>query len=447
MDAMTDLLSRPILRVRPPEPPPLRTGWSVAAVGTAAIALGGLLLCEGASAAGWFAADVGSFRQAMSVGALAWLLGNGAGLTGALPIGVVPLGLALLCALALYRLGRWTGLTCRVRSPQELGSAVAAMAVTYGAIGSVTALLSHFDGVYAPPVRTAVAFVALAVVFGGGGLLRGSGLASAPLAALPEELRAAFVGGLGGVLVMIAFSSLAFLLSLGYHFSTASTLAQGLHGGIVGGAILGVVNASLVPNAVLYAGAFLAGPGFTLGSGTSVSPGGIRLGLMPDLPVLAAMPTSSDSRWLAVLILLPVVAGGVAGVLAVRRFPVYGVDHAALRGSLAGLTGGVCFGVLTVAAAGGIGPGRLQHAGPDVLATIAVCAVAFLLGGVVAAVGGRLLGGAFSGLSGLGGRTRFLLSRSRRSGDGEPSDTDRGMGTSADAEATQPVSLADLPDD
>ena len=74
---MTDLLSRPILRVPQAAAGPDRPVALVAALGAAGVALGGLLFCVAVSAAGWFAADTGSFGQAMSIGALAWLVGNG----------------------------------------------------------------------------------------------------------------------------------------------------------------------------------------------------------------------------------------------------------------------------------------------------------------------------------------------------------------------------------
>jgi hypothetical protein len=212
----------------------------------------------------------------------------------------------------------------------------------------------------------------------------------------------------------------AFGASLVAHLAMALRLAEGMHSGVVGGVILALLGAALVPNGVLFSIAYVAGPGFALGTGTSVSPGGVRLGLLPDFPVLAAVPTTADARWLPALVVLPVLAGGVAGIVAVRRYPVFGIDVAALRGALAGLTGGVTAGLLTGAATGAIGPGRLQHVGPDVLATTAVCAVAFLLGGAGFAVGGRLLGGVFGGVfhgafpGAVGGVVGEVARRTRR---------------------------------
>lgn len=394
MVEMTDLLSRPILRVPRATSTPERPVALLAALGAAGVAAGGIVICLSLSAAGWFAADTGSFGRAMRVGVLGWLLGNGSGLSGGgVSVGAVPLGLLFLCAFALHRVGHWAACTSRVRSWSDLALAVATMAGVYAAGGALAAIVVHVGGAHAPVPRTVTAFVIVAAVSGGAGLLRGSGRAGALLSRLPDEARAALLGGASGVLVMVAAGAVVFVVSLVVHVSTALRLAEGLHAGLVGGAILAVVGAALVPNAVLCAAAFVAGPGFSVGTGTEVSPSDVRLGLLPDFPLLAAVPTSADAWWLPALVLIPVLAGAVAGLVAVRRCPVYGIDRAVLRGALAGLAGGAGFGLLTALATGSVGPGRLQHVGPDVLATTAVCVVGFVLGGGLAAAVSRLLAG------------------------------------------------------
>ncbi len=241
--------------------------------------------------------------------------------------------------------------------------------------------------------RAVAAGVVVPLVFGGAGLLSGANLLRPIHDRLPEEARAALIGGVAGVLVMLAVGALLVVSSLVAHFGTALTLAEGMHAGLVGGAIFALVGVTLVPNAVLCAAAFAAGPGFAVGQGTQVSPSGVRVGLLPDFPLLAALPSSAGAWWLPGLIVLPVIAGGAAGFIAVRRYPVFGIDRAALRGALAGLVGGLSFGLMTGLATGSFAPGRLSHVGPDVVGTTAVSVVAFVLGGTFAAVASRLLGG------------------------------------------------------
>lgn len=391
---MTDLLSRPILRVPQPATEPDRPVTLVAGLGGAAAALGGLLFCVAVSAAGWFSADTGSFGQAMSVGTLGWLLGNGAGLSGGgVSVSLVPLGFVLAAGLALYRTGRWAASTSRVGSGYDVGLATLMISLGYAVPGVLAAFLVDVQGTQAGVLRAAVAFLVVPVVFGGAGLLSGAGRLRPLLERLPEEARAALSGGVAGVLAMLAAGAVLLMGSLIVHLNTSVQLAEGLHAGLVGGLIFTLLGVALAPNAVLCAAAFAAGPGFAVGTGTEVSPSAVRVGLLPDFPLLGALPTSASAWWLPGLIVLPVLAGAVAGGVAVRRHPTFGVDRAALRGALAGLVGGLVFGLTTVLATGSAAPGRLSHLGPDVIGTTAVCVVAFTLGGAFAAVAGRWLGG------------------------------------------------------
>jgi hypothetical protein len=394
MVLMTDLLSRPILRVPQPAAEPDRPVALVAGLGAAAVSVGSLLFCLATGAAGWIVADTGTFGQAMSMGTLGWLLGNGTGLTGGgVSVGMVPLGFVLACGYALFRVGRWAAVSSRTRSGYDVWLAAVVMCLAYAVPGLLATTLVGVGGTHAELPRAALAFLVLPALFGGLGLLSGSGWLRLLLDRLPEEVRAAAYGGLAGLLVMLVAGAALLAGSLVMHFDTAVTLAEGLHAGFVGGLIFTVLGLALVPNGVLCAGAFAAGPGFTVGSGTQVAPSGVRLGLLPDFPLLGALPTSASAWWLPGLIVLPVLAGAVAGVVAIRRYPVFGVDRAALRGAIAGLLGGVVYGLSTALATGSAGAGRLSQLGPDVIGTLAVCAVAFTLGGAFAAVAGRWLGG------------------------------------------------------
>jgi Family of unknown function (DUF6350) len=207
------------------------------------------------------------------------------------------------------------------------------------------------------------------------------------LALVPAPVRAVLCGSVAGFATMLAVSAVVLAGSLIVHFSDAVSLQEGLVGGGVGGVAVALIGMAAVPNAVLWAGAYVAGPGFAVGTATTVAPGDVTLGRVPGLPLLAALPSGGDQAWWqSVLILAPVLAGAVAGVVVFRRDPAFGLDQAALRGAASGLVGGLAFGLTTWLATGAIGPGRMQDIGPFVLSTTAVCAVAFLVGGAVAAV-------------------------------------------------------------
>jgi hypothetical protein len=224
-----------------------------------------------------------------------------------------------------------------------------------------------------------------------------AGLRQANLAApwwerLPEHVRPALVGGATGLAAMTALSALVFSAAMVLHFSTALNLAEALGAGLVGGAVVAMVGLVYVPNAILFTGAYVTGPGFELGSGTSVTPAGVDLGVLPGHPLLAAVPTSSGTWWQAALVVLPVVAGAIGGLVAVRHHPALGFVRSAVRGGSAGLVAGTSFGLLTGLAVGSIGPGRMTEVGPNVLMTTAVAAVAMAVGGAIAAASASWLG-------------------------------------------------------
>ncbi len=383
---MTALLPRPILRVEPTAEPPagplILAAWLVG-LGAAGV---GVLVCVAVSVATWFAAGAGSIGSAIRVGALGWLLANGSGLqAGGVSIGAIPLGAGLLSAWVLYRGGRWAGRHSAVGSLLDVGAGAGAIGAGYCLAGLAAYAVTRSDSVHAYPLRTLVGALAVATLFGGLGVLRGAGMSGLLLDRLPVELRAVLTGGLAGLAVMVAAGAVAFAVSIGQHLGTATTLFEGLHAGLVGGVVMAVVTVAAVPNAVLCAGAFVAGPGFMLGTATSVGPTQVTLGPLPAFPLLAAVPHTAAGPWVVALLIIPVIAGAVAGSVSLRRRPVRGIGHAAARGGVAGVTFGLGFGALTWLATGAVGPGRMRDIGPDVLGTMAVCVAAGILGGAVTA--------------------------------------------------------------
>ena len=394
---MTDLISRPILRVEPTSEPSTGTVSLSAAVAAAGAAAVGVVVFIAVTVIAWFAADATSFGGSIRVGALGWLLANGGGLhLSSATITAAPLGLGVLAAWMLHRGGRWAGSRSTVRSLTDVVAGAAVMGGVYCASAVAVYAVTRTDAAHADLLRTAVATAALGLVFGGWGVLRGAGMTGRLLDALPVEGRAALAGSAAGVAVMVGAGGVLVAVSLAQHFSIAMTLSEGLQAGAVGSAVVALVGIAALPNAVLCAGAFAAGPGFALGTGTSVAPGGVTLGALPSFPLLAAVPHHAVGWWLEALLFVPVAAGAVAGLTAVRRHPVTGVGAAAARGGLAGLAFGSAFGALTWLATGAVGPGRMQDIGPDVAGTLAICVAAGILGGAVAATTRQLAMGALA---------------------------------------------------
>jgi hypothetical protein len=391
MNGMTELMSRPILRVGATAQPPRRSMPIAALISGVAAALVGLMTSIAVTVLVWFAGDTGSFGGAVRVGAFGWLVSNGSAVeVSGVSITAIPLGFLGFCAFLVYRAGRWCGNTAAVRHGGDVVAGAVLVATGYAGSGAVVGLVARTESASVGWARLLVALCAVGLVFGGLGVVRGSGSVEPVLALLPLPLRACLTAAVASAAAMVAASALVVVGSLVVHFSDAVTLQEGLVSGTVASLALTLLGMAAVPNAVLCAGAFVAGPGFGVGTGTQVAPGDVHLGHLPGFPVLAALPSGGgEPWWQAVLILVPVVAGAVAGIVVIRHDPVFGYDQAALRGALSGLVGGVGFGMMTWLATGSVGPGRMQDIGPEVVATTVVCGLAFLVGGAVAACGAR----------------------------------------------------------
>ncbi|QCR44624.1 hypothetical protein C1N91_14925 [Curtobacterium sp. SGAir0471] len=169
------------------------------------------------------------------------------------------------------------------------------------------------------------------------------------------------------VVVAAAGVVVAFLLVTS--FAEVIALYERSHAGIVGGIALTVGQLAFLPDFVGWAVAWLVGPGFAIGTGSSVSPIGTSLGPIPGVPVFGALPASGHTFGL-LGVLVPVVAGFVVGgLMRPALVRALGADDTPLHRALAGVATGVVAGVLTGVAtgltSGSLGPGRLAEAGPD----------------------------------------------------------------------------------
>jgi len=386
---MTDLLSRPRARTAPPSPerprPPL--WWRAAAAGLGA-SLGVLALCMALGLAAWFASDAGAHgdtRDAIRVGADAWLLAHGAGLQlSGVTVTAVPLGLTALCLLAAVRAGRWA---VRTSAEEDVAGTVLGGVVLvglYALVALVTALLAGTPEARPGLGRALAGGLLVSLVAGGGGLLLASRSTRARLGRLPAGVRAVASGALAALLLMIAAGSTLTVVALLLDLGEAANVLSRLHPDAAGAALYTLVVASVAPNAALLGGAYLLGPGFAVGTGTLVSPATVALGPLPAFPLLAALPApGAGPQWAAALLGVPVVAGLLAGVLAGRRHPARGYDVGALRGLASGVLGGALLTGLTVLAGGTVGPGRMTDVGVVGLDVLAAAVVALGGGGLV----------------------------------------------------------------
>jgi hypothetical protein len=133
---------------------------------------------------------------------------------------------------------------------------------------------------------------------------------------------------------------------------------------LVGAVVLILLCLALLPNALTWAVAYLAGPGFTVGEETMFSPFGITGGLEPALPLFGWLPTTDPPAGLGLIVILPALAALLGGWWMHRHLT--GTGHWWLPGVLALAAAGVAALVLTgliVLAGGSIGPGRMASSG------------------------------------------------------------------------------------
>ncbi|ONI65856.1 hypothetical protein CSIV_06245 [Microbacterium sp. CSI-V] len=146
------------------------------------------------------------------------------------------------------------------------------------------------------------------------------------------------------------------------------TLFQASNVDGIGATVLALGQLVYLPTLVLWAVAFAAGPGFSLGTDTAVTPAATQVGAVPGIPILGIVPESTTS-WLLLLALLPLAVGALTGWILRSSMPERS-DHepAAPRlvvaVAVAALTGGVGA-LIAVFSSGAIGPGRLAETGPQ----------------------------------------------------------------------------------
>ena len=320
-----------------------------------------------------------SWQTAVRTATAAWLVGAGgtietavggpAGGDGTVAvISLVPLGLSLLTVLTLA----WTSRHQGIRDLPTAAVTAATVVVTHLALS----LLAPFSAGRLRLVVGSLFIAALGLLLSRPGALRRRRWRALVSDATALAARAlAPLAAFGLVLVVVA-------AVLGR--DEVSDLHGALAQDPVSSAGLLLAQLAFLPDLVVWAVAFAAGPGFALGAGTSFTSTEVVSAPLPAVPFLGGLPHPGDHAlaWLAV----PIVLIGVAvGAWATRRRPrERRRDALALAG--AG-TAGVALAVLlaALAASGSIGPGRMAEVGANPLLTAG--AVALEVGaGMVAAM-------------------------------------------------------------
>ncbi|WP_200847228.1 DUF6350 family protein [Microbacterium sp. 18062] len=189
--------------------------------------------------------------------------------------------------------------------------------------------------------------------------------------AWPEFPGLAARGAALALTALVGVGALVLAIALVVRAPQIVALSQSANLDALGAAVVALGQLLYLPTLVVWALAFVAGPGVLLGAGAAVAPAGTQLGVLPGIPVLGVLPEAT-SPWLLALALLPVAAGAVAGWAVRSRLAPRGTPaDAESTGLLLALTGAVALGaalgaaLLTLLGSGAMGPGRLAQVGPD----------------------------------------------------------------------------------
>ena len=347
----------------------------------AAAALSGLATLAAVVLVAWVAdAGPGSTgTDAIRAAADAWLLAHGGGLT--VPAGHlrgIPLGLTVLAAVVLHRAGASLARAVEVPDLPAAGRAVAALAVPYALLAAAVAEVAGTGTAASSAPLAGIGALLLAAAAGGRGVLRAAGLGPALVRRVPSWLPAVGRAVLAGVAALVAAGLALLLVVLVGRAGRFAELVGALQPGFVGGVILLLGCVLLLPNGALWTVAYAAGPGFTVGAGTGVSPFGVTLGPVPSFPLLAALPGDGvPAPVVRAVLLLPVLAGVLAGWVVGRRLPAASgagrlpalptgrIARPATCGLLAGGLVALVTAVLAVLAGGALGQGYLAAVGPS----------------------------------------------------------------------------------
>jgi len=293
------------------------------------------------------------------------------------PFGLSPLGFTLLPAMGLVAAGRRTAR----RAPQYAIRASIGAAVGYAACACAIAASSAGNGL-TPEYAQVVLYPALIALAGhAAGAARAIGdlLPAMEAPWLPAAAR-------GTLAALFVYLGAAALLAAGFivvHADDSFTVQRQIGGGLAGECGLFLVDVALVPNAALWAVSVLAGPGFALGTGTSVSLFSVVRGPLPDLPLLAATPASQHptAGWLA-LFAVPVIAGAVAAAVIGRTARTWPDRLTATAATAAG--GGIVVAVAEMYAGGPVAFGPMSVVGSTAWLVGALASVELLVATAVA---------------------------------------------------------------
>jgi len=230
---------------------------------------------------------------------------------GGLELGMLPLLPTALMMLIAARAASGAAERLRLSGPWQAGHAIAAIAVANGLGGIAVALAVSGPAVSVDPLAAFYYPTLITALAATCGVFRRCGLRAWLESRTDEVALGGLRAGAVAVLLLLAAGGVVLAISLLASLSTAKDLFTSTAPGFGNGLGMLLLSAGYLPNAVVGAVAFLAGPGFSMGIVT-VSPLDFTGGPVPGLPLLAALPEQPAAWWPA-LFAVPVAIGVLVG--------------------------------------------------------------------------------------------------------------------------------------
>jgi Family of unknown function (DUF6350) len=277
-----------------------------------------------------------------------WLLAHGVPIAlGGFPVALVPLAISAFAFWRVALAGRSTARASRA----HVGLVAGTIAIGYGIAGVVAAGLANDRSVSVSVPRAALTLAA----FGGIGSLIGAsagvGLVWHWWRRLPAIIQAGVRTGTVAAVLVLAAGALATGIATAVAGSTASQMLHGYNSGFIGKAGIVLLCLAYAPNVSVWASAYLTGTGFTLAG-------------VPQVPIFAGLPSHPANGAAQLLLLMPVAAGVVAGILVARRMRrPQALWRLAVAGLCAGPAAAIGLWIAGDVAAGSLGSKLLAHTG------------------------------------------------------------------------------------
>jgi hypothetical protein len=177
--------------------------------------------------------------------------------------------------------------------------------------------------------------------------------------------------------MLLMVSSFVIAVLIGFNWIEITRLYESVQVSVLGAIVLTLGQLAVLPNVIVFGAAWFTGVGFSIGTGSLISPLGSQVGPLPAVPLLGALPVGRlDFGMIAIVVVL--LAAFIA-TIAIRksadeiRFEFATAWSAAISLGLSiAIVTSLQLGALAVLASGGAGPGRISEIGINPLLVMLV---------------------------------------------------------------------------